>query len=186
MNGQDQQYEILDDQGHKTGKLLDKEAVHEQQLWHEVVNVWIINMHGEVLLQRRGPHVDLSPNLWDMAVGTHVRPHEDPTLAVQRCLQTDLGITITADQLNHLFNIQSANPLGEGKVHRVLGHVFLLKRDLDLAECTVDSEKIAALRWRSLVEVMGEIGAQETADQYLPRAGNYYPRLFEALQGEMI
>lgn len=175
-------YEVLDAQGHKTGQILSKEIVHEQQLWHEVANVWIVNTKDDVLLQLRGPKIDLNPNVWDVAVGTHVRPGEDPTAAAQRCLQSELGITITAEQLKHLFNIQSENPFGEKRVHRVLGHVFLLKRDIDLAECTVDPDKIAKLEWRPLVQVMADIGSTESAASYFPRAGDYYPQLFDALQ----
>ncbi len=183
MNGQ--QYEILDETGHKTGKTADKDIVHQQQLWHEVSNVWIINGKSEVLLQLRSPQVELNPGVWDVAVGTHVLPGEDPTVAAQRALQTELGLTITPDQLKHLFNIQSENPAGDNKLHRVLGHVFLLKRDVDLAECTIDQEKISELDWRPLVQVMAEIGSTETAATYFPRAGNYYPQLFDALQAEM-
>lgn len=180
-----QMFEVLDDNGHKTGRILDKETVHKEQLWHEVANVWIINSQGEVLLQLRAPHVDLNPNVWDVAVGTHVRPGEDPAAAAQRCLKTELGLTITPEQIRHLFNIQSANPIGNDKMHRVLGHVFLLKRDVNLDECTVDPDKIAQLTWRPLIQVMAEVGATDTAATYFPRASNYYPQLFDALQSEM-
>lgn len=179
-----QQYEILDDAGHKTGKIADRQAVHDQELWHETVNVWIMNSQHEVLLQQRGKDVELNPNLWDMAIGTHVRPHEDPTDAAVRCLQTELGVTITKEQLKHLFNVQTANPLANGKLHRTLGHVFLLTRDMKLEDFTFDHEKISQLAWKPLITVMGEVGGSETAAQYYPRTGNYYPKLFDALQVE--
>lgn len=178
-------YEVLDEQGHKTGQLLDPQTIHAKQLWHEVVNVWIINNKNEVLLQLRGPGVELSPNVWDVAVGTHVRPAEDPLASALRCLQTELGITITPDQLKHLFNIQSANPMQEGKVHRVLGHVFLLKRDLDIADLTINTEKIAQLIWKPMVALMAEVGSEQAAGQYFVRAGTYYPQLFDAFQTYM-
>jgi isopentenyl-diphosphate delta-isomerase len=188
MSGQetesDEQFEVLDDQGHKTGQLMKRADVHEQQLWHEVANVWIMNNRGDVLLQLRGPHVDLQPNVWDVAVGTHVRPGEDPTVAAQRSLKEELGLTITIDQLKHLFNIQSANAMGEGRFHKVLGHVFLLKRDIDLADCTVDTKKITELAWKPMMQVMAEVGGSDTAGNYFPRAGTYYPQLFDALQVE--
>ena len=183
-SGQAEQFEVLDEQGHKTGQLLDRATVHRQQLWHEVANVWILNEKGEVLLQLRGPDVDLNPNVWDVAVGTHVRPNEEPTLAAQRCLQAELGITIMPDNIKHLFNMQSANPLPDGRFHKVLGHVFLVKRTIELRDFTFDHTKIAQLAWRPLVDVMAEIGSTEPAVAYHPRPGDYYPRLFEALQAE--
>lgn len=179
------QSEVLDEQGHATGQTLGRAAVHEQELWHPTVNVWILNSNGEVLLQLRGPDVELNPNTWDMAIGTHARPGEDPFDAALRCLQTELGVTIAKDQLRHLFNIQSANPVGGGKMHRTLGHVFLLRRDIPLADFTYDQSKIAQLTWKPLLDVMGEVGGTDTASTYYPRAGNYYPQLFDALQAEM-
>lgn len=179
------QFEVLDDEGHGTGQLLSRGAIHEQELWHPTVNVWILNSRGEVLLQLRGKEVELNPNTWDVAIGTHVRPGEDPTDAALRCLQTELGVTVTKDQLKHLFNIQSANPMANGKIHRTLGHVFLLKRDLDINDFSYDPDKISMLMWRPLIAVMGEIGGQDTASSYYPRPGNYFPQLFDALQAEM-
>lgn len=183
--GDIQDFEVLDDQGHKTGKILPRTVIHQQQYWHEVANVWVMNSQGEVLLQLRGPNVDLAPNVWDVAVGTHVRPNEDPTAAGVRCLQTELGLTVTPDQLKHLFNIQSANPVGGGQLHKVLGHVFLLKRDIKLSDCTIDTAKIAQIAWKPVGDVMADVGSTETAGHYFPRAGNYYPQLFDAMQAEM-
>jgi len=177
----EQHYQVLDEQGHKTDQLLDKAAVHQQGLWHETVNVWIMNAKSEALLQLRAAGVELAPNTWDVAVGTHVRPNEDPTNAALRCLQTELGITVTPNQLKHLFNIQSATPMPNGTVHRVLGHVFLLKRDLSLNDLTFDPNKIIKLEWKPLEAVMAEVGSSEGGDTYYPRPGNYFPQLLDAL-----
>jgi isopentenyl-diphosphate delta-isomerase len=185
MSGKSQFFEVLDEQGHKTGKVLDRETVHGQELWHEAVNVWMVNSKGEVLLQLRGPKVDLNPDVWDVAIGTHVRPQEDPTDSAIRCLKDEMGVVIAPDTLKHLFNIQSANPIGAGRTHKTVNHVFLLKRDLPLTDFTYDSEKIAQLVWKPLIEVMAEVGSTETSKRYYPRAGNFYPRLFDALQAEM-
>jgi isopentenyl-diphosphate Delta-isomerase len=182
----DVQAEVLDEQGHKTGQILDRSVVHERELWHETVNVWIINSRSEVLLQLRGPKVELNPNTWDVAIGTHVRPQEDPTESALRCLETELGVVVTKDQLKHLFNIQSANPLEGGKSHRTLGHVFLLRRDIDINDFAYDKGKIAMLMWRPLLDVMSEVGSTDASHKYFPRTGNYYPQLFEALQAEMV
>lgn len=180
-----QQSEVLDEQGHSTGQILSRGAVHEQELWHPTVNVWILNSKSEVLLQLRGKKVELNPNTWDVAIGTHVRPGEDPTDAALRCLQTELGVTVTKDQIKHLFNIQSSNPIEGGKMHRTLGHVFLIKRDININDFQYNPDKISMLVWRPLLAVMSEVGGADTSATYYPRTGNYYPELFDALQAEM-
>ncbi|HSX32991.1 MAG TPA: NUDIX domain-containing protein [Candidatus Saccharimonadales bacterium] len=180
----EQHYEVLDDQGHKTGQLLDTAEVHKQGLWHETVNVWIMNPKGEVLLQLRAPNVELAPGTWDVAVGTHVRPSEDPANAALRCLQSEVGITVTPNQLKHLFNIQSATDMPNGTTHRVLGHVFLLKRDLQTQDLTYDQDKITELTWQPIEAVMAEVGGAESVKKYFPRPGDYFPQLFDALMAE--
>jgi isopentenyldiphosphate isomerase len=180
-----QQSEVLDEAGHKTGQILDRKTVHDKQLWHEVVNVWVINSKGEILLQLRAPGVEISPGVWDVAVGSHVRPGEDPLVAAQRCLNTELGIDILPGSIKHLFNIRAANPMSGNKKHHVLGHVFLLKRDIDPADITVDTKKITRLEWKPLLAVMSEVGATDTTALYFPREGDYYPKVFDALQNEM-
>jgi isopentenyldiphosphate isomerase len=180
-NKSDQQYEVLDEAGHKTGQILSSREVHKQELWHEVVNIWIINAKGEVLLQLRSPKVELSPNVWDVAVGTHLRPGENPEAAAIRALQSELGLTLLPEKLQHLFNIQAANPMHDGRTHKVLGHVFLCKQDVDLTTLKVNPDKISQLAWKPVSVVMAEVGATETAGDYFPRQGTYYPKLFDIL-----
>lgn len=179
------QYEVLDDQGHKTGQLLDINTIHVNQLWHEVVNVWIINTRGEILMQLRGPGVDLSPNVWDVTIGTHLHPEETPTTAALRCLHDGLGLVFAVDDLKHLFNTQAANPLPEGINHNVFGHVFMIHRDIDITSLTFDQQKITNFAWKPLMLLMADLGNEEGKKSYFPRANNYYPQLFEAFQAWM-
>ncbi|HJP96557.1 MAG TPA: NUDIX domain-containing protein [Candidatus Saccharimonadales bacterium] len=176
------QYEVLDNTGLPTGKLADQSTVHSQQLWHGVVNVWVVNSKGELLMQLRAPGVELSPNLWDVSTGSHVRPGESPAAAAQRCLQTELGIAVSPEELKHLFNIQCKNPLPNGLTHNVFGHVFLVQQDIDTAATQVDPAKITQLAWVPLMQLMSDVGNDTTRQKYLPRANNYYPQLFTALQ----
>lgn len=180
----EQQYEVLDDAGHKTGEILGSKEVHERELWHEVANIWIINGNGDVLLQLRSKEVELCPGVWDVAVGTHVRPGEDPAAAAVRGLSSELGLTVLPETLKHLFNIQAANPMGDGRAHRVLGHVFLLKQNVDIPAMHTDPHKIAELAWKPLGSVMADIGGVDTKSQYFPREGTYYPQVFEALMAQ--
>jgi|GEM_PF-494565 len=176
------QYEVLDDQGHKTGQILDRQTVHAKELWHEVVNVWIINPKGEILMQLRAPGVELSPNVWDVTVGSHLRPNEQPVAAAQRAVKSELGLEFPPESLTHLFNIQCANPMPNGTTHKVFGHVFMINKDVDLNTLQFDASKITRFAWMPIGQLMADVGGTETKNQYFPRANNYYPQLFEAFQ----
>ena len=178
-------YEVLDTEGHKTGQIADRKTIHSQQLWHETVNVWVINNKGELLMQLRAPGVELAPSVWDVTVGTHLRPGEDPVNAAQRALKTAFDLEPAPEELKHLFNLQSANPLPENRVHNVFEHVFLLQATPDISQLSYDKEKIAELAWVPLNKLMMDIGGTETRAHYFPRATSYYPQLFEAFQAWM-
>ena len=181
----DEHYEVLDEQGHKTGQVLDRLTVHKQELWHEVVNAWIVNPKGEILMQLRSPKVELAPSVWDVTVGTHLRLNEEPVMAAVRALKDGLGLEVATEDLKHLFNIQCANPMPNGTLHKVLGHVFLLQRDVDITRLVFNKDKITTFAWVPLMTLMSEVGSTETKDKYFPRADNYYPQLFVAFQSWM-
>jgi isopentenyldiphosphate isomerase len=183
--GETDRYEVLDEHGHKTDALLELEAIHKQELWHEVVNVWIVNFKGDILMQLRGPKVDLAPNVWDVAIGSHLLPGENPPDAAIRALKNGLGLTVDPGELKHLFNIMCANPMPDNTVHKVMGHVFLVQRDLDFGKMTYDKHKIVKFAWVQPLILMSEIGSEETKPRYFPRANNYYPKLFESFQAWM-
>jgi isopentenyldiphosphate isomerase len=185
MNESTEQYEVLDEHCHKTGHILDRATVHKQELWHEVVNVWVMNTQGELLMQLRSPEMELAPNVWDVTIGSHLHPGEDPIAAASRALQGAFKITVAPEELKHLFNIQCANPMPNGTTHKVFGHVFMIQRDFDISELPFDRRKIAKLAWVPLAALMAEVGSQETQDKYFPRANNYYPQLFTAFQSWM-
>jgi len=46
--------------------------------------------------------------------------------------------------------------MGNGVFTKFWVMLFLLKRDIDLADCTVDPNKITQLAWRPLMQVMAE------------------------------
>jgi len=185
MTTQQQTYEVLDDHGMPTGQLKDREIIHKQQLWHAVVHVWIINSRGEILLKLRSPNVELSPNVWDVSIGSHVKPGEDPMDAALRCLQEKLHLPEVKENLKHLFNILCANPLPDGTHHNVLGHVYLVQRDIDLSAIEFDTSEISQLAWVPMMQLMSDMGNDERRKQYQPRASNYYAQLFEAFEAYM-
>lgn len=178
-------YEVLDEQGHKSGLTLDLPSIHKQELWHEVVNAWIINPKGEILMQLRAPSVELAPNVWDVTIGTHVRAGEEPVMAGLRCLEDGLGQHVATEDMKHLFNLMCANPMPDGITHKVLGHVYLLQRDVDIATLSFDANVIAKFAWVPLMVLMSEVGSGEAKHNYFPRANNYYPQLFVAFQSWM-
>ena len=54
-------FDILDDNGNKTGKIKLRSEVHRDGDWHKAVHIWILNQSGDILLQRRSATKDSNP-----------------------------------------------------------------------------------------------------------------------------
>jgi isopentenyldiphosphate isomerase len=67
------------------------QVTRERGLHHRAVVVLALNSQGQVLLQKRGPHVK-SPHLWDTSVGGHVDVGEDYLQAALRETAEEIGI----------------------------------------------------------------------------------------------
>ena len=75
--------DVLDENGNYTGKVEERENVHNNGLWHIHVGVWIMNQKGELLFQQRSKNKKVNPNKWTRT-GGHVDSGETPLKAVQR------------------------------------------------------------------------------------------------------
>ena len=59
-------FDLLDENGNKTGKTKLRTEVHRNGDWHKAVHIWIINNKGDVLLQRRCATKDSDSNMLDI------------------------------------------------------------------------------------------------------------------------
>jgi isopentenyldiphosphate isomerase len=66
--------------------------VWQKGLYHRIVSVHIKDEQGRMLLQLRGPHVKVYPNLWDQAAGGHVDEGFTYESAAQQEIAEELGL----------------------------------------------------------------------------------------------
>lgn len=57
-------WDILDGEGNKTGKTIERGKRMGQDEYHLLVQVWIKNSNGEFLITKRSPNKKLFPNMW--------------------------------------------------------------------------------------------------------------------------
>ena len=54
-------WDILDENGNKTGRTIIRGEKLEVDEYHLVVHIWIINSNGEILIQKRPEHLEFAP-----------------------------------------------------------------------------------------------------------------------------
>ncbi len=70
-----------------------RREVHRLGLRHRAVHMLIQDAEGRLYLQRRAPHKDVDPDLWDTSAAGHVDRGEDYLDAARRELHEELGLT---------------------------------------------------------------------------------------------
>jgi isopentenyl-diphosphate delta-isomerase type 1 len=85
-------FQLTDAEGRPCGRATRRECHSDPTRIHVVVNVWVFDACGRVLLQRRAATKDTWPGCWDTSVGGHLRPDEDPRAAAQREMAEELGV----------------------------------------------------------------------------------------------
>ena len=96
-------FPIVNENGDELGKA-PRSVCHDgkSKLLHPVVHLHVLNLSGELYLQKRASSKDIEPGKWDSSVGGHVEIGEKIDTALRRESYEELGIT----EFNPLFIVK--------------------------------------------------------------------------------
>ena len=86
-------WDILDEDGNKTGELVARGRPMKQDEYHLVVHVWIRNSKGQFLISKRTPNKTF-PNMWETTGGSAIKG-EDSLSAALREVREEIGINLS-------------------------------------------------------------------------------------------
>ncbi len=84
-------WDILDKEGNKTGKTMQKGEKVPEGFYHQGADIWIINSENKILIQKRSPLKKQSPNVWAMTGGSVIKG-ETSLKTIERETREELGI----------------------------------------------------------------------------------------------
>jgi len=71
-----------------------RSEVHQKNLLHRAVHIFIWNRRGDLLLQKRSSQKEVAPGAWDSSVAGHLGAGEDYDDAARREMIEELGISV--------------------------------------------------------------------------------------------
>ena len=95
-------FDILDENGNKTGKTKLRSEVHRDGDWHKAVHIWIINENGDILLQRRCATKDSNPNMLDISCAGHLTAGDESLTGAIRELKEELNLDVNKKDLQFI------------------------------------------------------------------------------------
>lgn len=137
---------LVDDNDNQTGTAPKMEA-HKKALLHRAVSVFVVNLKGDWILQRRAFDKYHSNGLWTNACCTHPNPGESNIESAERRLKEEMGIECG---LTELFTFTYKGKLDNELTEYELDHVFFGVTASDPVINTSEVEDWKAVRYDDL------------------------------------
>ena len=132
--------DVLDKYGNKTGKVIErtKPMLMADGEYYLIVDVWILNSKGELLISKRVPTVEPEPNRWQPTCGCAIAG-DDSISAALREVSEELGVIL--------------NPQNGELVKRYVAwdkaiiDVWLFWQDIDINEVVLQPKETDDVLW---------------------------------------
>jgi len=134
-----------------------------------VVHVWIINDHGELLIQKRQPWKKMYPDIWDCAVAGAAQKGDDSANAAVREAKEELDIEL---------NISKGRILFTDKFSFGFDDIWLVTQDIDIENIKLQQSEVAEAKWVTR-EKLGEMVEKGEFIEYY-----YIEKLLKMIYGE--
>lgn len=173
-------FDILDEQGNKTGQMKPRNDVHRDGDWHRVVHAWIINGKGELLLQKRAKNKEMYPNMWDISSAGHVCAGDDSIVSAIREVEEELGLVLAKKDFEHLFTVKNQVVLHDGAfINNEFDDVYLVTMEVDISKLILQKEELSEVKWVDFVEYEKHIDTKDPA--YVLHREEYKRKFFGLL-----
>lgn len=166
-----EKWDVYDIDKMKTGKTITRgiDTLRNGE-YHMTVHIVIFSTDGRMLIQERVDNKDTWPSMWDVTAGGAVTAGEDSRTAAERELYEELGIRHDFSGVRPHFTIH----------HRVgFGDCYILVKDVDLAELTLQPTEVKAARYATEDEIISLMDSGE----FIPYHESFIRLLFDLRSG---
>lgn len=153
-------WDILDGNGNKTGKTIERGKPMRQDEYHLIVHIWIKNSNGEFLITKRTPNKKTLPNMWETTVGSAIAG-EDSLKAVLREVKEEISINLSPESGKYLFRLKRQQYDFPDFID-----VWLFKKEADIKEIIYQPEEVCGAKWATPSEIQSSIESGEFADTF--------------------
>ena len=138
-------FDVLDQNGNKTGKTKLRSEVHRDGDWHKTVHIWIINNNGEILLQRRCATKDSNPNMLDISCAGHLSAGDDSLSGAVRELKEELSIEVKPSELKFIKTIKRSSKCTDTFINNEFDDLYIFRTDKKVEDMEFQKEEISEI-----------------------------------------
>lgn len=138
-------FDILDENGNKTGQTKLRSEVHRDGDWHKAVHIWIINDKGDILLQRRCATKDSNPNMLDISSAGHLTAGDDSLSGAIRELKEELNIDVEPSELQFIKTIKRSSKYTSTFINNEFDDLYILRTTKSIDGMKYQEEEISQI-----------------------------------------
>lgn len=156
-------FDIVDEKGDPTGETIERTLAHSQGIRHRTSHVWLLRKRQgrvEILLQKRSADKDSFPGCYDISSAGHIPAGVDYISSALRELKEELGEEASSEELRccgtryiRYEEVFYGKPFRDNQVSKV----FLLWRDKEVEEFTLQREEIEEVKWFDFYKCMEQV-----------------------------
>lgn len=113
-----------------------------------VVHVCVFDSRGRLLIQQRTPEKRVWPCKWDVSVGGGVDAGETSRQGAEREFREELGYPLELTDLRPAVTVNFPEGFDD---------FYIVTRDLDETQLTLQKEEVSAVRWVTLEELLAMV-----------------------------
>ena len=138
-------FDVLDENGNKTGETKLRNEVHRDGDWHKAVHIWIINDKGDILLQRRCATKDSNPNMLDISCAGHLVAGDDSLTGAIRELKEELNLEIKPSDLRLIKTIKRSSKYTSTFINNEFDDLYILRTTKKIEDMKYEEEEISEI-----------------------------------------
>lgn len=138
-------WDIYTKERQRTGRTHQRGLPLNEGDYHMVVHVCIFNSKNQMLIQQRVSTKKDWPDMWDVSVGGSALAGETSSMAAERETMEELGLSINLSDTRPAFTINFPEGFDD---------YYLIKKEVELSELTLQKEEVQDVRWADKEEVI--------------------------------
>lgn len=140
-------FDVLDENGNKTGKIKLRSEVHRDGDWHKAAHIWIINNNGDILLQRRCATKDSNPNMLAVSCAGHLSAGDNSLEGALRELKEELDLEINPEDLLFIKTLKRSSKYTETFLNNEFDDLYIVRTDKKIGDMKFQEEEISEIMY---------------------------------------
>jgi 8-oxo-dGTP diphosphatase len=153
-------WDIFDKNGNKTGRTIQRGKAMGKGQYSLIVNTWITNKSGQLLITKRSPNKKVFPNMWETTCGA-VIAGESSLEAALREVKEEININLSPANGKYLFRLK-----WQSNEFQHFVDVWLFNKEIDITEVIYQPEEVCGVKWASPSQILTMIETGEFTNSF--------------------